>query len=95
MRDGGRHVRHLHRLVDAFDLLAIIDSECFVEAGAIVGIDGRAFAGATDHDINGASIDGVGPQSFKVGQDPIARSPLRGMDRPHPTGCAGRQGGEG
>lgn len=80
---GGRYIRHLHRFVDGADLVAIAPAEGFGEVGAVVGIDGRALPGATDRDIDGACVDGVGPERLQVFHDPIAQSSLAGMDGPH------------
>lgn len=82
---GSRHIRRLHGLVDRPDLCAITDAERLGEGSAVVGIDGRAVSGTTDHDIDGACVDSVGAERFEVHQDPIARRPLAGVNGLHPS----------
>ena len=65
-------------------LRAVTQAEGIGESGAAVGIDGRAGPCSADCDIDGRRIDAVGAKALQMGQDPIARRALGGVDGPHP-----------
>lgn len=55
------------------------------DAGAAVGVDGRAGAGLADRDIDGRGVHRVGPERLQVGHDAIGGRPLCAVGGADPT----------